>query len=60
MGTIVGSPASCARMLDEVAAMAGVKGIMLCFDDFIKGMEDFGTKIQPLMKCRQERLVAAA
>ena len=47
-------------MLDEVVAMPGVKGIMLCFDDFIKGMDDFGTKIQPLMKCRQERLVAAA
>jgi pyrimidine oxygenase len=60
MGTIVGSPASCARMLDEVASMPGVKGIMLCFDDFIKGMDDFGTKIQPLMKCRQERLLGAA
>jgi pyrimidine oxygenase len=35
MGTIVGSYASCARMLDEVAAMPGVAGIMLCFDDFI-------------------------
>ena len=60
MGTIVGSPASCARMLDEVAAMPGVKGIMLCFDDFIKGIDDFGAKIQPLMKCRQDRLLAAA
>jgi len=46
--------------LDEVAGMSGVKGIMLCFDDFIKGMDDFGTKIQPLMKCRQERLLQAA
>jgi hypothetical protein len=30
------------------------------FNNFIKGVDDFGTKIQPLMKCRQERLVAAA
>jgi pyrimidine oxygenase len=60
MGTIVGSHASCARMLDEVAAMPGVSGIMLCFDDFIKGMDDFGQKIQPLMKCRQDRLSLAA
>jgi hypothetical protein len=56
MGMIVGSPASCARMLHEVAAMPSVKGIMLCFDDFIKGMDDFGQKIQPLMKCRQDKV----
>ncbi len=60
MGTIVGSHASCARMLDEVAAMPGVAGIMLCFDDFIAGMDAFGTKIQPLMRCRQDRLAVAA
>jgi pyrimidine oxygenase len=60
MGTIVGSYASCARMLDEVAAMPGVAGIMLCFDDFIKGMDDFGSKIQPLMACRRGRLTLAA
>jgi pyrimidine oxygenase len=60
MGTIVGSHASCARMLDEVAAMPGVAGIMLCFDDFIAGMDAFGQKIQPLMQCRQDRLPVAA
>ena len=47
-------------MLDEVVAMPGVKGIMLCVDDFIKGMDDVGMKIQRLMKCGQERLEAAA
>ena len=47
-------------MLDEVVAMPGVKGIMLCVDDFIKAMDDFSMKIQPLMKCEQERLEAAA
>jgi len=60
MGTIVGSHASCARMLDEVAGMPGVAGIMLCFDDFLLGMDAFGQKIQPLMKCRQDRLPLAA
>ena len=45
MGAIVGSYASCARMLDEVAAMPGVKGIMLTFDDFIIGMDAFGSRI---------------
>ncbi len=60
MGTIVGSYASCARMLDEVAAMPGVAGIMLCFDDFIIGLDHFGQKIQPLMECRKDRLALAA
>jgi pyrimidine oxygenase len=26
---------------------------LLTFDDFVKGVENFGTRIQPLMKCRQ-------
>jgi pyrimidine oxygenase len=53
MGTLVGSYASVASMLDEVATVAGTKGIMLVFDDFLRGIDDFGTKIQPLMACRQ-------
>ena len=42
-------------MLDEVALLPGVKGIMLSFDDFIEGMDNFGKHIQPLMHCRQHR-----
>jgi pyrimidine oxygenase len=60
MGTIVGSHASCARMLDEVATMPGVAGIMLTFDDFLLGMDAFAEKIQPLMKSRQGRMPKAA
>jgi pyrimidine oxygenase len=52
MGTIVGSYESVARMLDDAATVPGTKGIMLTFDDFVQGIEDFGTKIQPLMKSR--------
>jgi pyrimidine oxygenase len=48
----VGSYASIARMLDELAAVPGVRGVMLTFDDFIIGMEQFGTRILPLMRCR--------
>jgi pyrimidine oxygenase len=59
MGTLVGSYASIARMLDEAAAMPGVKGIMLTFDDFLIGMENFGTRIQPLMQCRSHVKLAA-
>lgn len=51
-GTLVGSFAKVARLLDEVAEMPGTKGIMLTFDDFLVGMDKFGEKIQPLMKCR--------
>ena len=52
MGTLVGSHEAVARMLDEVAEVAGVKGIMLTFDDFLIGMEQFGRRIQPLMASR--------
>jgi hypothetical protein len=39
-------------MLDELATVPGVRGVMLTFDDFIIGMEQFGTRILPLMHCR--------
>ncbi|WP_334021993.1 pyrimidine utilization protein A [Alteromonas sp. S015] len=56
MGTLVGSYESVASMLDEIATVPGCKGVLLTFDDFLKGMDDFGTKIQPLMKSRQHLL----
>jgi pyrimidine oxygenase len=59
MGTLVGSYANVARMLDEAAGVPGTKGIMLTFDDFVIGMEQFGTRIQPLMACRRELRAAA-
>jgi pyrimidine oxygenase len=51
-GLLVGSYASVARMLDELAEVPGVQGVMLTFDDFVIGMEQFGTRILPLMRCR--------
>ena len=59
MGTLVGSHATVARLLDEVATVPGVAGIMLTFDDFIAGMDRFGQHIQPAMRCREQVLVAA-
>jgi pyrimidine oxygenase len=53
-GVLIGSHASVARMLDELASVPGVQGVMLTFDDFIIGMEQFGTRIQPLMRSRAE------
>jgi pyrimidine oxygenase len=31
----------------------------MTFDDFVIGMEQFGTRIQPLMKCRSNLPIAA-
>ncbi|WP_226583141.1 pyrimidine utilization protein A [Acuticoccus sediminis] len=53
MGTIVGSYETVAAMLDEAAAVPHVKGIMLTFDDFVIGIDQFGQRIQPLMTSRR-------
>jgi pyrimidine oxygenase len=53
-GVLVGSYATVARMLDQVADVPGVRGVMLTFDDFVIGMEQFGTRIQPLMTSRTQ------
>lgn len=53
-GVLIGSYASVARMLDELAEVPGVQGVMLTFDDFVIGMEQFGTRILPLMRYRNE------
>ena len=52
MGTLVGSYAKVAAMLDEIAEVPNTGGVLLTFDDFIEGVEAFGTRIQPLMKSR--------
>jgi pyrimidine oxygenase len=36
-----------------------VKGILMTFDDFIIGMEQFGQYIQPLMESRKTIQLAA-
>jgi pyrimidine oxygenase len=59
MGTVVGSYATVAKMLDELAAVEGIAGAMLTFDDFMVGMENFGERIQPLMASRRKVLRAA-
>lgn len=59
MGTLVGSYASVARMLDEMAEVPGTGGVLLTFDDFLEGVDAFGARIQPLMKCRAEVRAAA-
>ena len=46
-------------MLDELSTVAGVRGVMMTFDDFVIGMEKFGTRIMPLMRCRDKLRQAA-
>jgi pyrimidine oxygenase len=52
MGTLVGSYENVARMLDEVSKVPGTAGVLLTFDEFITGVENFGKHIQPKMTCR--------
>ncbi len=52
MGTLVGAFATVARLLDEVASVEGTEGVLLVFDEFVRGVEEFGTRIQPLMTTR--------
>lgn len=56
---LVGSYASVARMLDEMAEIEGLAGVMLTFDDFVIGVEQFGQRIQPLMRSRRNLAAAA-
>ena len=53
IGLIVGSHATCARLLDEVATISGLAGVLLTFDEFVSGTRVFGERIQPLMHCRR-------
>ena len=58
-GVRVGSYSSIARMLDEMLSVLSVEGVMMTFDDFVIGMEAFGTRILPLLRCRQAAGLAA-
>ncbi|WP_241591130.1 pyrimidine utilization protein A [Rosenbergiella epipactidis] len=60
MGTLVGSYAQIAVMLDEIATVPGTGGVLLTFDDFVTGIEKFGQFIQPLMTTRQHLLPTAS
>jgi pyrimidine oxygenase len=46
---IVGSPATVAERFAELGTVPGTKGFMLNFDDFLEGVEVFGTEVMPLL-----------
>ena len=56
---LIGSYETVARLLDECAAIPGLQGVMLTFDEFVSGVVNFGTRIQPLMKSRAHLGIAA-
>ena len=53
IGALVGAHATVAAMLDAIAAVPGLGGVLLIFDEFIEGTSVFGERIQPLMASRQ-------
>jgi pyrimidine oxygenase len=53
IGLLLGSHEKVARMLDEVAGIPGLAGVLLTFDEFVSGTETFGQRIQPLMQSRR-------
>ena len=57
--TFCGSYATVAAYLDEIAEIDGVAGVMMTFDDFLIGLDQFGRYIQPLMKSRGHIRMAA-
>jgi pyrimidine oxygenase len=59
MGTLIGSYRAVAEMLDELSTIEGLAGILLTLDDYVDGLDNFGTKIQPLMKSRSKATGAA-
>ncbi|WP_440708539.1 LLM class flavin-dependent oxidoreductase [Herbiconiux sp. YIM B11900] len=46
---LVGSPQTVADHLNAIAAVPGTAGTMLTFDDFLEGVDRFGTEVMPLL-----------
>lgn len=56
MLTLVGSFETVAAMLDQLASIDGVDGVWLSFDDYLPGIVEYATRIEPLMKSRARNL----
>ena len=52
LGPVLGSHATLAERLDEVAEMPGVAGVMCVFDDDPNCTDEFGERVMPLMGSR--------
>ncbi|GAA2234024.1 LLM class flavin-dependent oxidoreductase [Herbiconiux moechotypicola] len=58
-GALVGSPQTVADHLNAIAAVPGTAGVMLTFDDFVEGIDRFGTEVMPLLDHLPTRTAAA-
>jgi pyrimidine oxygenase len=54
---VAGSPETVARELDLRAAVPGVGGMLLTFDDSIEGIRRFADEVRPLLACEREASV---
>ena len=50
---LVGSHATIAAQLDRLAAIPDLAGVMLAFDDYWTGLDEFGERVLPLMRARR-------
>lgn len=48
---VLGSPASVARQIDEVAAETGIDGMLFSWPDFVPGIRRFGEDVMPRLGC---------
>ncbi len=48
-GLFAGSPRSVAARFNSLAAVGGLAGVLLSFDDFLDGIERFGREVIPLL-----------
>ncbi|MGC5249517.1 LLM class flavin-dependent oxidoreductase [Gordonia sp. DT219] len=44
-----GSPKTVARKINELASIGGLEGLLFSFDDFVEGLDRFGTEVVPLL-----------
>jgi len=57
---VIGSPATVAKHFDDLAAIEGIGGCMINFDDWGESVDLFGREVMPRMRSRAGRAVAPA
>ncbi len=47
---ILGSPATVARQIDDIAQATGIDGMLFSWPDFVPGIRQFGEQVMPLLR----------
>ena len=58
--TIIGSYATVAAKLDQLAAETTINGVLFTFPNFVEDITAFGESVMPLLQCRQRQKTAIA